>query len=231
VSSTALVAIQPVGDAPVPVDLRLLRLKQMVVDAATAANSKRNYAKALDHLFAFAVGRPVTRELLFEWRASMEKLSPSTVNIRLSAMRSLVAVERRRDGLSSEEAAKLAETRPFTSIASWIIFGCTATSSSKTGRFKPEWAGKLNFYLSAVDDLYRNGPDASTLGQFLGESNNSALAEYALRDVAKPTGVSTYSSDQGVARGDPGRTTRGRRSAGSCGKTPLRDGTTEAGSG
>jgi hypothetical protein len=52
--------------------------------------------------------------------------------------------------------------------------------------------GKLNFYLSAVDDLYRNGPDAPTLGLFLGESNKSALAEYALRDVAKPIGVSTY---------------------------------------
>jgi len=42
VSSTALVAIQPVADAPVPVDLRLLRLKQMVVDVVTAANSKPN---------------------------------------------------------------------------------------------------------------------------------------------------------------------------------------------
>jgi len=50
----------------------------------------------------------------------------------------------------------------------------------------------LNFYLSAVDDLFRNGPDAPTIGLLLCETNNSALAEYALRDVAKPIGVSTY---------------------------------------
>jgi hypothetical protein len=167
----------------------------------TVTNSKCNYANALDHLFAFAVGRPVTRELLLEWRASMEKLSSSTVNIRLSAIRSLVAEARRSGGLSSEEAAKLTGLRPSTSISSFIVFGGTVASSSKTGKFKPEWASKLNFYLSAVDDLYRNGPDAPALGLFLCESNNSALAEYALRDVAKPIRVSTYR----VTRELPGR--------------------------
>ena len=40
--------------------------------------------------------------------------------------------------------------------------------------------------------LFRNGPDAPTIGLLLCETNNSALAEYALRDVAKPIGVSTY---------------------------------------
>ena len=108
-SSTALVLVPSIADAPLPVDPRLLRLKQMVVDAVTADNSKRNYAKALDHLFAFAAGRPLTRELLLEWRASMEKLSPSTVNIRLSAMRSLVAEARRGGMLSSEDAAALTD--------------------------------------------------------------------------------------------------------------------------
>ena len=108
-TSTALVAIPSVADAPMPVDPRLLRLKQMVVDAVTADNSKRNYAKALDHLFAFAAGRPLCRELLLEWKASMEKLSPSTVNIRLSAMRSLVAEARRSGALSSEEAETLTD--------------------------------------------------------------------------------------------------------------------------
>ena len=90
-NSTAPVAIQPIADASVAIDPRLLGLKQMVVDAVTADNSKRDYGKALDHHFAFAAGRPLTRELLLEWRASMEKLAPSTANIRLSAMRSLAA--------------------------------------------------------------------------------------------------------------------------------------------
>ncbi len=62
----------------------------------------------------------------------------------------------------------------------------------KTGKFKPKWAGKLNFYLSAVDDLFRAGPDAPTIGLLLCETQNSVVAEYALRDVDKPIGVSTY---------------------------------------
>jgi predicted nuclease of restriction endonuclease-like (RecB) superfamily len=62
----------------------------------------------------------------------------------------------------------------------------------KTGRFKPEWAGKLNFYLSAVDDLMRTAPDGPTIGLLLCESHNNPVAEYALRDIAKPIGVSTY---------------------------------------
>jgi predicted nuclease of restriction endonuclease-like (RecB) superfamily len=62
----------------------------------------------------------------------------------------------------------------------------------KTGRFKPEWAGKLNFYLSAVDDLMRTAPDGPTIGLLLCESHNSPVVEYALRDVNKPIGVSTY---------------------------------------
>jgi site-specific recombinase XerD len=109
VNSTAPVAIQPIADASVAIDPRLLGLKQMVVDAVTADNSKRDYGKALDHHFAFAAGRPLTRELLLEWRASMEKLAPSTANIRLSAMRSLAAEARRSGGLSSEEGAKLTD--------------------------------------------------------------------------------------------------------------------------
>ncbi len=63
-SSTALALIPAAADLPVPVDPRLLRLKQVVVDSLSAANSKRNYGQALDHLFAFAAGHPLTREAL-----------------------------------------------------------------------------------------------------------------------------------------------------------------------
>jgi len=62
----------------------------------------------------------------------------------------------------------------------------------KVGSFKPEYAGKLNFYLSAVDDLLRTGSDAPTLGLLLCESRSGSIVEYALRDVAKPIGISTY---------------------------------------
>jgi YhcG PDDEXK nuclease domain len=53
-------------------------------------------------------------------------------------------------------------------------------------------AGKLNFYLSAADELIRMAPDGPTLGLLLCEGRNGAVVEYALRDVAKPIGVSTY---------------------------------------
>jgi integrase len=109
VSSTALILVSTVADPPVPVDLRLLRLKQMVLDSVVAENSKRNYAKALDHLFAFAAGQAFTRELMLAWRASMEKQSPSTINIRLSAMRRLVAEAKCAGVISSEDAEKLSD--------------------------------------------------------------------------------------------------------------------------
>ncbi len=62
----------------------------------------------------------------------------------------------------------------------------------KTGPFKPEYAGKMNFYLSAADDLLRTAQDAPTLGLLLCESRSGSIVEYALRDMTKPIGVSTY---------------------------------------
>jgi integrase len=107
VSTTAIVWVPRVA-VPEPIDPRLLRLKQMVLDAVTSANSKRNYAKALDDLFVFAAGRPLTRALLMEWRTAMDKLSPSTVNVRLSAMRKLITEAQRNGMLSAGEAENLA---------------------------------------------------------------------------------------------------------------------------
>jgi DNA-binding transcriptional ArsR family regulator len=70
----------------------------MVLYTVASPNSPRNCGKALDDLFALADGRPLTPALFMEYRASMEALSPSTVNVRLSAVRKLVA-EARRNGL------------------------------------------------------------------------------------------------------------------------------------
>lgn len=106
-STTALVWVPQASAPPEPVDPRLIRLKQIVLDAVTSANSKRNYAKALDDLFVFAGGRPLTRALLMEWRSVMDKLSPSTVNVRLSAMRKLVTEAQRNGMLSAGEAENL----------------------------------------------------------------------------------------------------------------------------
>src|SRR3984885_10788538 len=60
-------------------------LRKRVLDSVVSPHSKRNYARALDDLFAFCASRPLSRSLLMEWRAGMESLSPSTINVRLSA--------------------------------------------------------------------------------------------------------------------------------------------------
>jgi hypothetical protein len=81
----------------------------MVLDSVASPHSKRNYAKALDDLFQFCASRPLTRSLLMEWRAAMESLSPSTINVRLSAVRKLVGEARRNNLIGSEEAASLTD--------------------------------------------------------------------------------------------------------------------------
>jgi len=85
------------------------RLRQMVLDTLPSPNSRRNYAKALDDLFAFAAGRPLTRSLVMEYRASIEALGASTINVRLSAIRKLVDEARKNGMLSAEEAGHLTD--------------------------------------------------------------------------------------------------------------------------
>jgi predicted nuclease of restriction endonuclease-like (RecB) superfamily len=62
----------------------------------------------------------------------------------------------------------------------------------KSGKFKPEYAGKMNFYLSAVDDLLRRPEDNPSIGLILCRSKVGVLAEYALRDMTKPIGLAEY---------------------------------------
>jgi len=62
----------------------------------------------------------------------------------------------------------------------------------KMADFQPEFAGKMNFYLSAVDDLLRHPHDQPSIGMILCKSKNRIVAEYALRDVSKPIGIAAY---------------------------------------
>ena len=62
----------------------------------------------------------------------------------------------------------------------------------KAGKFKPEYAGKLNFYLSAVDSQLKKEDDKSSIGIILCKSKNKIEAEYALRDINKPIGISDF---------------------------------------
>jgi len=62
----------------------------------------------------------------------------------------------------------------------------------KVTDFQPEFSGKMNFYLSAVDDLLRHPDDQPSIGMILCKSKNRVVAEYALRDIRKPVGIAEY---------------------------------------
>ncbi|HRD64584.1 MAG TPA: PDDEXK nuclease domain-containing protein [Candidatus Competibacter sp.] len=69
---------------------------------------------------------------------------------------------------------------------------CYVVIELKAGAFKPEHAGQLSFYLSAVDAQMKAEHDSPTIGLLLCKSKNKVVAEYALRDSSKPIGVAEY---------------------------------------
>jgi len=74
-----------------------------------------------------------------------------------------------------------------------LVLRCYIVIDLKAGKFQPEYAGKMNFYLSAVDEQLRDPEhDQPSIGILLCRDRNKLVAEYALRDLAKPVGISTY---------------------------------------
>lgn len=69
---------------------------------------------------------------------------------------------------------------------------CYVVIELKSTQFKPEYAGQLNFYLSAVDDLFRHETDHQSIGLILCKNKNKVVAEYALKDINKPIGIAEY---------------------------------------
>jgi predicted nuclease of restriction endonuclease-like (RecB) superfamily len=69
---------------------------------------------------------------------------------------------------------------------------CYVVIDLKMEPFKPEFAGKMNFYLSAVDDRMRNRQDQPTIGLLLCRDKNRITVEYALRHMTKPIGVAQW---------------------------------------
>lgn len=69
---------------------------------------------------------------------------------------------------------------------------CYVVIEIKNTEFKPEYAGKLNFYLSAVDDILKHPQDNPTIGIMLCKTRDKLTVEYALKDINKPIGVSEY---------------------------------------
>lgn len=73
-----------------------------------------------------------------------------------------------------------------------LTLRCYVVIDLKTREFTPEAAGKMNFYLSAVDDRFKQSGDQPSIGLILCRNKNRVIAEYALRDLSKPIGISGY---------------------------------------
>jgi len=69
---------------------------------------------------------------------------------------------------------------------------CFVVIELKRGDFIPEYAGKMNFYCSAVDDILRHKDDNPTIGLILCQGKDRLFAEYSLKDINKPIGISEY---------------------------------------
>ncbi|MBW1860202.1 MAG: DUF1016 family protein [Deltaproteobacteria bacterium] len=69
---------------------------------------------------------------------------------------------------------------------------CFVVIDLKVGPFKPDYAGKMNFYLNIVDDKLKHESDNPSIGLILCQDKKKILAEYALRGMQKPIGVSEY---------------------------------------
>jgi YhcG PDDEXK nuclease domain len=75
---------------------------------------------------------------------------------------------------------------------------CYIVIELKAGPFKPEYAGKLNFYISAVDSQIRTEVDQPSIGILICKSKSDIKVEYSLRDLKKPIGVSEYMITQSL---------------------------------
>jgi integrase len=110
--SSSLAVIPSSGDSQLDRSAAIRALREMVLNSVVSKRSRRNYAKALDEVFTLCANRSqgLSRALLMEYRAAMleKKLSASTVNVRLSAVRKLVGEAQRNGIIDAEEAANLA---------------------------------------------------------------------------------------------------------------------------
>jgi hypothetical protein len=99
-------------ESPLNRDAAFRELREMVLNSVASEHSERNYAKALDEVYALCEERkqPLSRALLMEYRAPMieKRLSASTVNVRLSAICKLTGEAQRNRIIGAEEAANLA---------------------------------------------------------------------------------------------------------------------------
>lgn len=73
-----------------------------------------------------------------------------------------------------------------------LTLSCFVVVELKAGAFKPEYAGKLNFYLTAVDEMMRREHDNPTIGLLLCKTHNKVVAEYSTRRIDSPVALAEY---------------------------------------
>ena len=72
------------------------------------------------------------------------------------------------------------------------ILRCMVAFELKTGKCKPDYAGKMNFYLSALDELVKHPDENPSIGIILCRKKNNTVVEFAVKDITKPMGVATF---------------------------------------
>ncbi len=103
--------------------------------------------------------------------------------------------------LGRQYKIEISETDYFIDMLFYHIeLRCYIVIELKAGSFKPEYAGKLNFYLSAVDSQLKMQNDNKTIGILLCKKKDKIEAEYALRDINKPMGISEYKLTQSIPK-------------------------------
>src|ERR1700729_2183783 len=126
--SSSLALIPSSGDPQLDRSAAIRALREMVLNSVASGHSKRNYAKALDEVFTLCANRSqgLSRALLVEYRAAMleKKLSASTVNVPLCAIRKLVGEAQRNGILDAEQAAKMTDVpnlrQQGTRLGNWL---------------------------------------------------------------------------------------------------------------
>jgi predicted nuclease of restriction endonuclease-like (RecB) superfamily len=79
-----------------------------------------------------------------------------------------------------------------------IRLHCYIVIELKAGNFKPEHAGKLNFYMTVIDRQVKEPEDNKTIGIILCKTKNKVTAEYALSNIQSPMGVATYQTNEAL---------------------------------
>ena len=80
---------------------------------------------------------------------------------------------------------------------------CFIVIELKNTEFKPEYSGKLNFYINVVNDKLRHKDDKPTIGLILCKNKNKTVAEYSLNNVNQPMGVSSYLTEKEIRENLP----------------------------